>query len=310
MSPFFSRRLASNAPSCRRSLSAAVVRTTRSASPAVATWRSRGAPSATALAGAPASPTRVAAAAPSTAAATPGVTRRLSILPHRAVASSAAVAPCSASWRTSCAAMRRAAARDAPSSATVKTAASRDEGEATRASRTRAPRRNMRRKARRRPGAPGSSRARTWRLGGDAGALRHGVRGVEDLHVLQSPGDVAGVRPGEAPGGGSGLRTRGAPAEHDLAVARLVRREGRGHDAVAHRGIQERDFARRDVRGDRVEGVEQPVVWRGWSGLALVSTRRRTAVRAEAAKEARAGIAHPRRRRTFQVGEELRDIRA
>ena len=132
------------------------------------------------------------------------------------------------------------------------------------------------------------------RLGGDAGALRHGVRGVEDLHVLQSPGDVAGVRPGEAPGGGSGLRTRGAPAEHDLAVARLVRREGRGHDAVAHRGIQERDFARRNVRGDRVEGVEQPVVWRGWSGLALVSTRRRTAVRGSREKERRARVSRIR----------------
>ena len=49
-----------------------------------------------------------------------------------------------------------------------------------------------------------------------------------------------------------------------------------------------------DVRGDRVEGVEQPVVWRGWSGLALVSTRRRTAVRGSREKERRARVSRIR----------------
>jgi hypothetical protein len=74
-----------------------------------------------------------------------------------------------------------------------------------------------------------------------------------------------------------------------------VRREGRGHDAVARRGTQERHLARRDVRGDRVEGVEQPVIWRGRSGLALVRTRRaQLCASARAARERGARVSRIR----------------
>ena len=93
----------------------------------------------------------------------------------------------------------------------------------------------------------------------------------------------------------------------------LVRRAGGCDEAVANRGVKERDLASREVRGHRVQGVEKAVIYgRGGGGLEDVALEvwkvhscawRRRAV-GESVRAYRASHAW----RTFKIGEKLRDV--